>query len=422
LESYTFADLEITVGRQGADRFQKMSFPIRYGKFCEVKTAQYLFEFNLKAEIRYIRGLGRSWPHPAEWLKRTDANDWVFYSTGGYAGVIDVLGEYYRPCLPYPSNSVWEYNPLADTNVLQAINAHMELVQHLRAIPPNGVPAEVKKFIHLAAAGTAEALDKKSKKLHQIIGGHVAVLPPDTRHVDYNVIPVMIADGCLYRCGFCSFKSRQPFSMRSNENVLQQIQNLRAFYGPDLANYNAVFLGNHDALAAGEELIGMAVTEAVTAFDLESSLIKKPALYMFASADSFLNIGEWFLRKLNRLPLNTYINIGFESADRATLAQLNKPLDVLKVKDAFGKMLAVNQGYANIEITANFLISDRLPEAHYDAIVELLRYGLNRNYGKGAIYLSPLISSRNRRELMRRFARIKSLSRLPVYLYLIQRL
>ena len=140
MQSYTFDNLEITVGRQGADRFQKVSFPIRYGRFCEVKTPQYFFEFNLNAEIRYIRGRRPSWPHPAEWLKRTDANDWVFYSTGGYTGVIDVLGEYYRPCLPYPSNSVWEYDPFADTNVQQAMDAHTKLVQHLRAIPPNGMP------------------------------------------------------------------------------------------------------------------------------------------------------------------------------------------------------------------------------------------------------------------------------------------
>ena len=422
MESYTFDNLEITVGRQGADRFQKMSFPIRYGRFCEVKTPQYLFEFNLNAEIKYIRGRNSNWPHPAEWLKRTDANDWVFYSTGGYTGVIDVLGEYYRPCLPYSSNSVWEYDPFADTRVRQAMDAHVKLVQRLQAIPSSGMPADIRQFTNLAAAGTAEALDRKSKKLHHIIGGHVPVLPPDTRHVDYSVIPLMIADGCLYRCGFCSFKSRQPFRPRSKENVLQQIQRLQAFYGPDLANYNAVFLGNHDALAAGEELIGRAAAEAVTAFDLESSLIKKPALFMFASVDSFINTDELFLRKLNRMPLNTYINIGFESADQATLARLNKPLGVQKIKNAFGKMLAVNRCYANIEITANFLMGDRLPETHYDAIAELLRYGLNRNYSKGAIYLSPLMTSCNHAELMKRFAEIKKLSRLPVFLYLIQRL
>jgi hypothetical protein len=85
-------------------------------------------------------------------------------------------------------------------------------------------------------------------------------------------------------------------------------------------------------------------------------------------------------------------------------------------------MLDVNRSYANIEITANFLMGDRLSEAHYHSLIELVRNWLNRYYSKGAIYLSPLIASRNRPELMKRFVDIKKWSRLPTFLYLIQRL
>lgn len=422
VQSYTFDNLEISVDRQGADRFRKMSFPMRYGRYCEVKTPQYIFEFNLNAEIKYIRGRNRSWLHPAEWLKRTDANDWVFYSTGGYTGVVDVLGEYYRPCLPYPSNSLWEYDPFSDANVLQAIEAYAELVGCLQAIPHNGMPADVRRFLNLAGAATMQALDKKAKKLHQIIGGPVAVLPPDTRHVDYNVIPLIIADGCLYRCDFCCFKSRKPFAPRSRESILEQIRRLQAFYGPDLKNYNALFLGNHDALAADGDLICTAVTEACSAFKFETSHIKNPTLFMFASVDSFLQADHHLLRELGRAPLTTYINIGLESADETTLADLNKPLDAQKVKDAFRMMLAVNKSQANIEVTANFVVGDRMRDRHYDCTIELIRKELDRYYSKGAVYLSPLMTSRDRHELMRRFSEIKSLSRLPTYLYLIQRL
>ena len=85
MEHYQLNDLEITLDRQGANRFTKASYPIRYGRYCEIKTKDYLFEFNLNGEIKFIRGLNQNWPHPAEWLKRTDANDWVFYSTGGFS-------------------------------------------------------------------------------------------------------------------------------------------------------------------------------------------------------------------------------------------------------------------------------------------------------------------------------------------------
>jgi radical SAM superfamily enzyme YgiQ (UPF0313 family) len=422
VQSYKFSNLEITVDRQGADRFQKMSFPIRYGRYCEVKTPDYLFEFNLKAEVKFIRGRNGNWPHPAEWLKRTDANDWVFYSTGGYSGVFDVLGEYYRPCLSYPSNSVWEYNPFADDDVQRALKAVSQLPGYLRALPTRGLPQEIRHFVDLVRGNTAQALAEKSKKLHQIVGARVAVLPPDTRHVDYNVIPLMIADGCLYRCNFCCFKSRNGFAARTRENVLEQIRQLQVYYGPNLKNYNALFVGNHDALAAGGELIRSAVSEAYCSFQFETAHMKNPTLFMFASVDSFLNAGDHIFDFLNRLPLATYINIGLESADEATLGYLNKPLDVQKVKDALRKMLAVNRSYAGIEVTANFLMGDHLSDKHYDCIIELIREELERHYSKGAVYLSPLMNSRDRHEMMRRFSAIKSLSRLPTYLYLIQRL
>jgi len=75
-----------------------------------------------------------------------------------------------------------------------------------------------------------------------------------------------------------------------------------------------------------------------------------------------------------------------------------------------------------MEITANFLLEDEFPLNHYRSLIELARNRLDRFYSKGAMYLSPLNTSQNRRELIRKFIEIKNLSRLPTYLYLIQRL
>jgi hypothetical protein len=43
-------------------------------------------------------------------------------------------------------------------------------------------------------------------------------------------------------------------------------------------------------------------------------------------------------------------------------------------------------------------------------------------YSKGGVYLSSLMSDHGCRELLQMFVKIKNMSRLPVYLYLIQRL
>jgi len=46
VETYKLAKIKITLNRQGADRFAKVSYPIRYGRLAEIKTPDYLFQFN----------------------------------------------------------------------------------------------------------------------------------------------------------------------------------------------------------------------------------------------------------------------------------------------------------------------------------------------------------------------------------------
>jgi hypothetical protein len=120
--------------------------------------------------------------------------------------------------------------------------------------------------------------------------------------------------------------------------------------------------------------------------------------------------------------MHTFINIGLESADPATLKYLNKPLDSKKIEAAFQMMLDINRSYPRIEITVNFILGNGLPRGHYLSIIELVRYRLDRFYSKGGIYLSPLMSNHGCQELLQMFVKIKNMSRLPVHLYLIQRL
>ena len=161
---------------------------------------------------------------------------------------------------------------------------------------------------------------------------------------------------------------------------------------------------------------------AYHALGFERSFLKDPALFLFGSVDSLLSAENRLFEALNRLPFYTYINIGLESADSATLALIGKPLKPNHINDAFQKMLDINRQYLNIEVTANLLLGEHLPPAHHDTLIELIRSNLDRCYSKGAIYLSPLNYSRNRAELLRQFVEIKTKSLLPTYLYLIQRL
>jgi hypothetical protein len=429
MRSYQLGELKIALNKAGAREYAKVSFPIRYGRFSEIETQDYLFQFNLNGEIKTIQGRDPSWPNPSEWLKRTAGNDWVYYSAGDYKGVYELFGEYYFPCFSYPSNPLLNDRPFEKEAVQSAIQAWRLTREKLEERRKEGLPKEVEAFLDAIVGYDEEALGRRSERLYRLIGGRVTVLPPDARHVDYEVIPIRVADGCLYQCGFCGVKSGQRFLPRSSDNIAGQIDRLREFYARDLHNYNAVFLGEHDALHAGRELLEFAARRAYEAFDLKRSYLKEARLYLFGSADSLIGSEGRLFETLNQLPFYTYLNIGLESADVATLAALRKPITVEKVRGAFDRMLEINKKYEKIEVSVNFVYGDGLPEDHLTSFIELILKSRGSSNNRGTIYLSPLLrdgvgegDKEIKRELLRRFYKVKAQSPFPTYLYLIQRL
>ena len=127
---------------------------------------------------------------------------------------------------------------------------------------------------------------------------------------------------------------------------------------------------------------------------------------------------------LERLPFSTFINIGLESADPQTLVEIRKSITAKMVEEAFSRMLDINRRYDKIEISANFLFGDHLPERHLTSFMALMEKLLKHPYGKGAIYFSPLVEggTEENRGLVRKFYKVKTLSHLATYIYLIQRL
>ena len=420
-------ELTITTDKAGAREYAKVSYPIRYGVYDEIKTRDYLFQFDLRGEIKYIQGRREDWPNPAEWLKRTRGNDWIYYSSGDYNGIVGRFGEYYFPCLSYPSNSIMADKPFLSKGVQRAFFAAMQLLKRISRIGSGAVPEEIGRFFARSAAHDEKALVRRARQFHRIIGGRVSVLPPDARHADYEVIPLILADGCLYNCGFCSVKAGRELTARSRTDVAGQIAGLKRFYGPDLPNYNALFLGQHDALAVGADLIEFSVQSAYDSLEFEHSFMERPMLFLFGSADSLLGAKERVFQSLNRTPFVTYINIGMESSDAATLELLKKPVSVGRIRDAFARMAAINREYERIEVTANFVIGLDLPPSHLASLSSFAKDAAGPFCGKGHFYISPMVrDSRTGREekraLLAQFDKAKAATALPTSLYLIQRL
>ena len=424
MDAFCIDELHIILNKQGANEYSKVSYPLRYGQFSEIATSDYIFQFNLNGEIRFIIGRGKNWPDPFEYLKHTICNNWVYYSTGGYSGVYDSFGEHYLPCPSYPTNTIYVGDPFQTDSVQSAINVWHNTHERLKTLHLNDLPCALKNFLGQVKRVTSKDLAERSSTLKAIIGDSITVLPPDTRHVDYDVIPIIVADGCLYKCPFCNVKSPKDFSCRTKEDISIQIDRLKKFFGPDIYNYNALFLAQHDALRAGGELLDFTARYAYERFDFMRSNLKGASLFLFGSAESLINSDDMVFERLNELPFLTYINIGLESADQETLAFLQKPLTPQYVDEAFEKMLDINNRFSKIEITANFVFGNDLPKGHLPAFFHLLDRKLDRFYSKGAIYFSPLMNGRRqeKRGIKRAFYKIKTRSRLPTFLYLIQKL
>ncbi len=417
--------LVIIPERKGTGKRLKQTFPLRMYRFSEIRTPGFEFCFNLNGEITSIRGLDRTWPHPAEHFKRTAGNDWVYYTVGdksGSDGIISWMGEYYLPCLPYSSNPVWDVRYFSNPAVMSALAEWSQLYANLYMADEKGLYSHASDLIKRILANDDTTLHERAKELNRIIGGRISVLPPDTRHVDYDIIPLNIADGCLYHCRFCCVKSERNFKKRSREDILKQIAALKRYFGANAINYHALFLGNHDALAAGSDLICFAAEQACEAFGFGRRRDQDPFLYLFGSVGAFLGAKKGFFEKLNELPFYTFLNIGFESIDSKTLESIGKPITGEQVKEAFKKKTEINGAYDGIEVTGNFVIGDNLPVEHNLSLMALLKNASVKKKAKGAIYLSPLKESPKKRELLHPFYEIKEESQLPVYVYLIQRL
>lgn len=412
---------KITLKKNGADQYTKMSYPLRYGKYFEIEDKDAILQFNLNGEIIFAKGKGKEWSNPQEWLKRSIGNDWIYYSTGGYTGVYEAIGEFYLPNLQYPTNNLMGGSPFETPCVNEIVNSWYD---HLleKANDFFKGSEDVCDFINKIVVNTPQRLKEKAERLFETSGGRVTVLPPDSRHVDYDIIPLTVSSGCLYKCRFCKVKSTKPFQEKDKTEIDEQLKNLKEIYGEDLKNYNSVFLGEHDALCGGPEIILYSIKKAYEDLELASTYMRGVNFFLFGSVDSLLNAPEKLFAELSHLPCEFYINIGLESADQETLDLLGKPITTAMVEEAFIKIQDINARYQNIEVTANFLMEESLPDNHYPSFLKLVRDSIPSTKPKGCIYLSPLKFGSPSRELMFDFSKLKLLSRLPTFLYIIQRL
>ena len=413
-------DAQISLHLQGNRSYSKVSYPVHRGIYSEIETDHHLFHFNLNHEIIRIKGKGTSWRHPHEWLKRTVGNDWVYYSTGGYAGVFEATGEYYLPNFKYPTNNMLGGSPFSCPEINDhTLNWHKELESILESGRYN---KERNNFLKKVRQNNPQHLQIKAETFHRLTGGYVSVLPPDARHVDYQLIPINTSRGCLYKCKFCKVKNSYPFRELDNHEIDFQIAGMQSLMGKDLTNYNSIFLGEHDALLSSPQILLYSIKKAYNDLGLYNSYLDSVNCFLFGSATSLMQAPDHLFKDLHKLQGKVYINIGLESPDQNTLDQLGKPISAALVWETFRRIQDINRTYANIEISANFVMDDTLPPGHYKEVEKLIRDTQTYQQAKGTIYFSPLTFDKPSRAKLFDFNRLKIMSRFPTFLYIIRRL
>lgn len=383
---------------QGRRDFEPLSYPARYGLLWEVLFKNLVFRFDLEGRIKEVVVQSTQ-----ELLCRTMGNRWLFYEWGNYDQTFALTGAYYLP------RDLGKYPSVIGPQLEEAIT----LLK--KEISPAESPFSLK--------GLCE-LDASARRLKDLLGVNIAVLPPETLWIRYEILPVLISEGCLYGCHFCTVKGPIAHKTRFRKEIREQIMGLAALYGQEVANLGGIFLGQNDALAAESELV-LYGAETAWKVILSHSIRSHRGLYLFASPHSFLQCRFSLIESLDRLPYDgIHINIGLESPCEKTLNQLGKPINPVIGRNVIQKAMVLNRETAKIVVSLNFLISDQLPNSHIKALEDVLSFQLKKT-ARGAIFLSPLTFLKNHGNslssfIKREVLRLKSLSFWPLYLYLIQ--
>ena len=160
MKTYQFDDLTIHIHKKGVNRYDKASYPIRYGTYSEIESGPFVFQFNENGEIRHALCKKGCPMEPTEWLKRTVGNDWVFYSSGGYNGAFEAVGEYYVPCFPYESNGILGGKPFKEDIVQIMESSLSEILRQLGTVSIPSDP-ELHEFCDSVQKNDPNTLKKK---------------------------------------------------------------------------------------------------------------------------------------------------------------------------------------------------------------------------------------------------------------------
>ncbi len=427
MKSLHAGQIDVLFDRNGDRHFKRSGVIDWIGKPVMIRFAGLVFHFDLEGRIHRIDGFES--PYSWDWLQRTMANDWIYYD------------KIWRPGpIPEPSgligDTAWAINGRTDLPMLKGhsglqeqhvarafdrLDALIEIAGVYVERPPEIEPAcapedaqRLRAFLAKVARHDRNALQRIADDLRTVHGG-MPVLPPDTLNVDYQVLLIKVMDGCANACGFCTARSEAPFAIRSREDVDTQIETLSRIYGEDLYNYNAVVLGECDALVS--PWVEYAARRAFETFQCGASYHAGSALFLFATNATLCALPDATIGMLDALPFEqVYVNVGWEAVTQDALDRLRKRLTREDVLAGMRRACDINATRAKVRISGNFICGE---EYEVESVAEALR----ETQFRGQIYLSPLQNACGAAKALSDLRTLREASRAArVHLYTMQRL
>lgn len=146
----------------------------------------------------------------------------------------------------------------------------------------------------------------------------ISILPPD----QYLSLVVQITEGCNYnKCTFCDFYRDRPFRIKTENEVVQHLKDLKTFFGDGLSIRNSVFLADANAIVTPMAKLKRSLELIIKEFS------EITTIYSFIDVFTGLKKTVDDFKELKRLGLQR-VYLGVESGHPSLLEFLKKPQDL----------------------------------------------------------------------------------------------
>ena len=221
-------------------------------------------------------------------------------------------------------------------------------------------------------------LETRGKRLREIYGGKIPIVPPDR----YFSLYIKISEGCPWnKCSFCNLYKDRTYMPLKIEKIKEEVDALKSFFRNSMPAMNGIFLGDANAVS-----MNFSELEEVLLY-----LGKEFSMPFYAFSDAFTTpLKNTDFERLHELGMRR-IYIGIESGNPDILKMLNKKMELDIAREFIGKIKEAG-------INVGLIVMSGFGEEHVESTVDFLG---SMEYSRGdMVYISPVKEYGNFHEVL----------------------